>query len=373
LKQHDCDCAYSSVGDLVFRCPKHQSLEMCGASGRVDSLVVKKQAVLIGENSDGIIVDGTLQGKVTRHPVAGTSTTTLAHFGTGPLPLITDDSDLLPLLRQATNEELAPLVEYILRKGGWSSELEGTAVFKKHHPHHRIYADDIAAEIQMFGANTLTSDLFRNGRGVCYKEIVQDVAKRCKVKSHSGAKVEDLELAIIESIWSTAWDSMSVDEREAVLSTLEIDRIPGLGGTASIGALQAAIRAGGFLPYQAAVVVANGLANATLGHGLSFAANAALTKGVAIFAGPVGLAFTAILGTIAFAGPAYRVTIPCVVQVGAIRQMWLRRSEEERKRRQERRMQIIFWVALAIIVVALIVWSPDLYCQLFSCAKASVP
>jgi len=57
-----------------------------------------------------------------------------------------------------------------------------------------------------------------------------------------------------------------------------------------------AIQAAGFAPYKMAVIVANGMANAVLGHGLAFAANAGLTKGIALFAGPVGWALDAIWG-----------------------------------------------------------------------------
>jgi hypothetical protein len=68
------------------------------------------------------------------------------------------------------------------------------------------------------------------------------------------------------------------------------------------------------------------------GHGLAFAANAGLTKGLALFAGPTGWALDAISGGVIVAGPAYRVTIPCVVQVAFIRQSMLRKQREERRR-----------------------------------------
>jgi uncharacterized protein YaaW (UPF0174 family) len=332
---------------------------------RADFPAAEKDVVTVRKQSD--------RQAATHQPVEVASARDLAHTGTGPLPLVVDDMDLVPLLRQASNEELAPLVEYILNKGGWSAELDATIVFKKHYPNHRMYADDIAAEIQMFGANTLTSNLFRKGRGVPYREIVRDVARRCDVKSQWRANVEDIEAGIVEAVLTRACPPMTPDERKIALSSLQVHEVQGLKGAASIGALQTAIQAGGFLPYQAAVVVSNGLAHATLGHGLSYAANAALTKGMAIFAGPVGWAFTALLGSMALGGPAYRVTIPCVVQVALIRQMWSRRLEEERKRRRKRRIQIMLWFAIAIIVVALIVYLPDLYCYLFSCAQTSTP
>ena len=79
------------------------------------------------------------------------------------------------------------------------------------------------------------------------------------------------------------------------------------------------MRASGFLAYQLAVVVANGVARAVLGRGLTFAANAALTRLLGILVGPVGWAITGAWTAIDLASPAYRVTVPCVVQVAAIR------------------------------------------------------
>lgn len=49
-----------------------------------------------------------------------------------------------------------------------------------------------------------------------------------------------------------------------------------------------ALKLSGFAAYKASVIVANAGAHALLGHGLSFAANAALTKGLAVVLGPVG-------------------------------------------------------------------------------------
>jgi len=65
--------------------------------------------------------------------------------------------------------------------------------------------------------------------------------------------------------------------------------------------------------------VANGMAQALLGHGLGFTTNGMLVKGVSLLAGLPGLAFASLLATNMMAGPAYRVTIPCVVQVALIR------------------------------------------------------
>jgi uncharacterized protein YaaW (UPF0174 family) len=262
--------------------------------------------------------------------------------------------DLVPLLRQASNEELAPLVEYILNKGGLSAELDATIVFKKHYPNHRMYADDIAAEIQKFGANTFWSQTFRKGRGKKYGKILRSVAKRCGVKVRFWDETAEIEERVLEAVLSKASERMTDQQRQELLDTLEINRLPGAGGPVAAGAVQAAIQAAGFAPYKLAVIVANGMANAVLGHGLALAANAGLVKALALFAGPVGWAFDAIWGGMIVAGPAYRVTIPCVVQVAFIRQSILRRQQEER-RHKLRAVGMVALITLACVLAFLIV------------------
>jgi uncharacterized protein YaaW (UPF0174 family) len=61
------------------------------------------------------------------------------------------------------------------------------------------------------------------------------------------------------------------------------------------------------------------MAQALLGHGLGFATNWILVKSVYVLAGPLGLAFAALFSANMVAGPAYRATIPCVVQVALIK------------------------------------------------------
>ena len=56
-----------------------------------------------------------------------------------------------------------------------------------------------------------------------------------------------------------------------------------------------------------------------LGRGLSLAANATFVKALSVFAGPIGIAVTALWTIMDIAGPAYRVTIPCVILIAAFR------------------------------------------------------
>jgi len=82
------------------------------------------------------------------------------------------------------------------------------------------------------------------------------------------------------------------------------------------------------MSYKIAVIVANTIANIILGRGLSLAANATLTRTISIFAGPIGWLITGALTAVDIAGPAYRVTIPAVIQVAFLRQVYLNKGEE---------------------------------------------
>lgn len=263
----------------------------------------------------------------------------------------------MPLLRQASNDELEPLVKYIVEKGGFTAQIGRTRAFRQHSPtgNHRMYADDIAAEIQKFGANTLWSQALRNGRGKKYRKILKSIAKRCGVKAGFWDETAEIEERVLVAVLSKASERMTKEQHQEMLETLRIRKLPGAGGPVTAAALQAAIQATGFAPYKLAVIVANGTANAVLGHGLASASNAGLTKGFAVFAGPIGWAIDAIWGGMILAGPAYRVTMPCVVQVALIRQSMLRRQRERRWRILRKvGISVLITLALALLVLAVL-------------------
>lgn len=86
--------------------------------------------------------------------------------------------------------------------------------------------------------------------------------------------------------------------------------------------MQLLINVTGFKAYQLSVIVANMVAKAVLGRGLALAGNAALVRGLAIFAGPIGWLITGLLTAPLISGPAYRVTIPCVIHIAMLREKY---------------------------------------------------
>lgn len=244
------------------------------------------------------------------------------------LPLRDDDGDLVPLLRPADNEDLAILVEFIMKAS--TSELGGTPDFKRLNPRaiqeppiydgdHKEYADDIAAEIQKFGGNTIIN-FFRSGKGVPYAEVLRDVADKLGVNYNENSDAATIEGQIQIKVLEKAYEKMDDAQRKDLLDAVGAEHKGGIPAALPVMAIQAAIRLGGFAAYQLALIVANAVARQVLGHGLRLAANAGLARVMGVLAGPIGWAITILWTILDMAGPAYRVTIPCVLQVAYMRQ-----------------------------------------------------
>ena len=225
----------------------------------------------------------------------------------------------LKFLGDCSKEDLDPLVEYVLKAK--TEGLSKREVYKNHPGNHRRYVAHLIEEIRLFGGNTIANTV--RGEGVAYKEIATDVASKLKAKHSETASVEEIEWAILGKFLEQSLEKMTDEERAKIQEELESLGLKGMnlgaGGAAAAIAAQIAVRGTGFAAYQLSVIVANGVAKAVLHRGLKLAANAGLTRLVSVLAGPVGWAVTALWTAVDIAGPAYRVTIPCVVHVSMLR------------------------------------------------------
>lgn len=232
------------------------------------------------------------------------------------------DEDLA-FLANSSNDDLQVLVDYLTKdkKGNtrWTEELTSSQTYKLYYPNQlHVMWLDIAHELQKFGGNTILNML--RGHGVPYREILLDVCKKMKVNYNEKAKIEIIEDSLLRKVLVDAIEKMSPEDLKNLVDSANI-KMANYNKEAMIVALQMAIRMGGFLPYQIAVIVANAVCRAILGRGLALAVNAGITRYLAIFAGPIGLIITGILTAIDVAGPAYRVTIPCCIQIAYMRRM----------------------------------------------------
>ncbi len=227
----------------------------------------------------------------------------------------------LIFLQDADSDDLKVLVDYLTKtKDGetrWTEGLTVTENYKKYYPDQlQLMCEDIADELQRYGGNTFMNIL--RGHGVEYQEILMDVCDKMKVNYNKKSSVEMIEYNLLQKILVDSLDNMSVEELKKLMEEMDIPN-QGFGKQAFIAALQIAIKRGGFSAYKMAVIVANAVSKALLGRGLAMASNAALTRWLSIFAGPIGWSVTAIWTAIDIAGPAYRVTIPSVVQIAYMR------------------------------------------------------
>lgn len=261
-------------------------------------------------------------------------------------PLISSPNSLDLLLKDADAVDLNILVDYITDKGEGRITLEDEVCKRLVACQARsVYNDGdrqiIAHEICRFGGNTI-ANLVRDARGalifsaldrflptmaptVEYREVVSDVAMHLKVSVHKDSSVPTMEDGIMRKILADAYDKMSQEEKRALLDALNLTDMS-LLQPAALAAAIAAGRLAGFATYKLATIVAHAVAKALLGKGLTFAATGTLMRGISVLIGPVGWILTGIWTMADMASPAYRVTVPCVVQLAYIRQKALNKA-----------------------------------------------
>ncbi|HAP0136561.1 TPA: DUF3944 domain-containing protein [Escherichia coli] len=228
----------------------------------------------------------------------------------------------LAFLKDCTDEQLDDLV-YLLThdKDGTvrlTEELTRNSNYKSHYPNHSLYWEDIAAEIQCFGANTFAT-MFRGGKGVLYKEILCDVCEKMKVNFNKDSKTEIIENNLLMKIITDALDSMTPEQIKELGMELGIKNTSGLTSQTLTATFQTIFKCGGFKSYQLTVIIVNQVMKALIGRGLSFVANGTLMRIMSVLAGPIGWAITGLWTAVDIGGAAYRVTIPAVIQVAFLR------------------------------------------------------
>lgn len=143
-----------------------------------------------------------------------------------------------------------------------------------------------------------------------------------KVNYNSNARTEAIEQNMLMKILQDALEKMSPEELRELANSLGVKDLS-VTRNVLVGAFQAIFKAGGFKSYQLTLIVVNAVLKALIGRGLSFGGNILLTRTMAVLAGPIGWIVTGLWTAVDVAGPAYRVTIPAVIQVAALRQKHL--------------------------------------------------
>ena len=230
------------------------------------------------------------------------------------------DENITPLLSIANNEDLQPLVDYIV-KSKLSENITSNKDYKKYYPDHSKYISIIEEEIKRFGGNSLINLLRRGGPD--YYTIVCDVADKLGAKYKKQAPISEIEMSIIIGVLSIAWQKMSKEQKKEFTVKLGASSLKDIPPSLPADSVLAAVETSGLAAFMVTMTVASAVSATLLGQGLTLAAGTSVARAASIFAGSVGLVITGIWTLLDLAGPAYRVTIPCVIHIALLRQKYL--------------------------------------------------
>lgn len=227
----------------------------------------------------------------------------------------------LDFLKTCSSADLDVLVQVLIKEVGgvfrMSENLTKSELYRKHAPNHSFYWEKIACEIQCFGANTFAT-LWRGGHGVEYKKILIDVCSIMKVNFDPHSSVESIELNMLMKIMIDSLEKKTAEQLKELVVELKLDTTD-FTKQAVIAAIQAGVRNGGLLAYRIASIVANQGARPFAALGLSLSASAVNERAFYISAGLIGRIITGLWYACAISRPAFRVTIPCVIQIAFLR------------------------------------------------------
>lgn len=228
------------------------------------------------------------------------------------------------LLESSSNEDLEPLVGYIM-KAPITEGLSISSAYKRHHPNHTFYASEIYHEIRRFGGNTF-ANLFRN-TGPSYYEVLRDVAKKVGVKDTNRYSKVEIERLMIVEILRKALKNAKGKEREDLeerLRQVGLDQrnykafIDGAGLSSSLPSNVYSL-----FMFRASSIIADGLAQQILGQNLRAGRAFAFGRAGSVLIGPVAWVAAGLWN----AGPAYGVTFPCTLHIAMLRQKWISKQE----------------------------------------------
>lgn len=228
----------------------------------------------------------------------------------------------LEFLRRASNEDLHLLCDIVVKNKEGElrvfEELSSNPKFDDNYPHNiKAFLPELIEEFRLDGGNSIAN--FFRGEGPEYCEILRDVARKNNVDYSSSDTDEMVEKKILQKLLTDTIQNASDEELMKMMKELGIPTTNFSREIAS-AALLAAWKAGGFQSYVLLVSVVNAVMKFLIGRGLSIAGNAALTRMASIVMGPIGWVLTALWTIIDIAGPAFRVTVPAVIQIAYIRQ-----------------------------------------------------
>lgn len=219
------------------------------------------------------------------------------------------------------NDRLLALLYVVQRRA--PERLE--PLFDRHGLDPEDGVSELVEEIKLDGANTIAS-AFRRGRGVGYDVVIRDVARKLKLKLKRAAPEVDLERRVLDAVLERYIDGASAaqrvqieDEIRGALVAAERDASE-LGailtkGAWAAGSLTALVNAVG---QQAVAAVVKRIVLTTAGQA---AAGVAARQAAMVASYAIPLLNVVMVGWVLadITGPAFRKTVPTVVEIALLR------------------------------------------------------
>ena len=121
----------------------------------------------------------------------------------------------LEFLYDCTNKQLDFLVQLILTKGNATEMMTGNKLYEDNKPNHRKYVNLITDEIISFGSNTFS--ISKN----TYRQILMKVCNKIDVNYNSSESTWDIEDKLLSKVFDNAWAQMSESEIKAVIESFD--------------------------------------------------------------------------------------------------------------------------------------------------------
>lgn len=232
------------------------------------------------------------------------------------------DADLDTVLQAASNEELAPLVQFI-KASSFSERLTSDDSFIRYYPNHARYCHVISAEIRAFGGHTIVN-LLRGGKGPDYHTVVADVLKHMKIDYQEDDNIFELERKLIAYVMKDMYGKMDNEQRELIVS--EVKQYQANDGALVVKALEKGDLAQ--LSPKALLLLSSVISSSiakimgisvSISNALGSALGQSANKIQTLLNMSVDVLYSIFNSIYEFGGPAYKVTVPCVIHVAMLR------------------------------------------------------
>lgn len=229
----------------------------------------------------------------------------------------------LHFLQFCENEDLRVLCDILMYdnhgKIRLNEGLSNSNAFIDSYPHKmKCMWKNLVFELQRFGGNTILN-FFREGYGPTYEKIVYDVCKRMRVSNiHELDTAEEMEQKLLIAVSKKAIGEMSESEVRSIMDECGIN-----GYDYSKTGLIAAIIALQLINRRLFIIVINAVmrmaSQILVGRGVMIVGMGVISRGLGILFGPLGWVLMCGWTVWDLSGPAYRVTIPAVIQIAYMR------------------------------------------------------